>query len=300
MKARKNHFKKHQLFYGVMLALFVCAGGFNGWYYYSTNAAVQEASRQSEASLKKLDTQIAQIKEAKQLEQKKRDEQAAQEAKKQAEAKKDAEASANGNSARQGAASSGGGCNQSSAHNNPASIDVLVNKKHCLIPLSFVPPDLVTSNGATLSAKAINDYNRMFAAAANAGQGFYVTSSYRSYSTQVSTYNYWVQQDGKAAADTYSARPGFSEHQTGLVIDVAANGCTLNCFGSTSQYQWFQANAAQYGFIQRYYAGYTAITGYTAEEWHYRYVGVAVAQDMKAKGIKTLEQYWGMEGGDYR
>lgn len=198
---------------------------------------------------------------------------------------------------------SGGGtvssCNTSTSHNNPVSIDVIVNKKHCLAPLSFVPPDLTTSNGATLSAKAIDTFNQMFATAAAAGQPFTVTSSYRSYDTQISTYNYWVSVNGQQGADTVSARPGFSEHQTGLVIDVGANGCNLDCFGGTSQYQWFQANAANYGFIQRYYAGYEGITGYAGEEWHYRYVGIAVAQDMKVKGIKTLEQYWGIEGGNY-
>ena len=103
----------------------------------------------------------------------------------------------------------------------------------------------------------------------------------------------------KRGADTYSARPGYSEHQTGLAFDVAAGSCVLDCFGTTSQYQWLQANAADYGFIQRYYAGYENITGYKAEEWHYRYVGTAVAKDMQARGIKTLEQYWDILGGGY-
>lgn len=190
-------------------------------------------------------------------------------------------------------------CNTATVHNNPDSVDVLVNKKHCLQPVTFAPKDLVTSNGATLSAKAIPAYNQLFAAAAAVGQGFYVTSSYRSYNDQVSTYNYWVGTSGQAGADTYSARPGYSEHQTGLAFDVAANGCVLDCFGSTSQYQWLQQNAANYGFIQRYYAGSEAITGYKAEEWHYRYVGVQIAKDMKAKGVKTLEEYWGLAGGSY-
>ncbi|MBC7459454.1 M15 family metallopeptidase, partial [Candidatus Saccharibacteria bacterium] len=121
------------------------------------------------------------------------------------------------------------------------------------------------------------------------------------YSSQVSTYKYWVGVSGAAGADTYSARPGYSEHQTGLAFDVAdsAGAYPLDSFKKTSQYQWLLANAANYGFIQRYYAGYTSITGYTAEEWHYRYVGVAVAKDMASKGIKTLEQYWGVSGGDY-
>ncbi len=190
-------------------------------------------------------------------------------------------------------------CNREARYRDPASVDVIVNKKHCLQPLTYTPADLVTSNGATLSTHAIDAYNQLFAAAAAAGQPFYTTSSYRSYQTQISTYNYWVAISGAAAADTYSARPGYSEHQTGLAFDVAANGCVLDCFGSTTQYQWFQHNAARFGFIQRYYAGKEAITGYKAEEWHYRYVGVQVAQDMQAKGIKTLEEYRGVSGGDY-
>ena len=198
------------------------------------------------------------------------------------------------------AGSSVGSCNTSTSHNNPASIDVLVNKKHCLVPLSFVPNVVSAQGGATISSVALQDYNRMFNDAASAGQPFWVSSSYRSYATQVSTYNHWVSVNGQTVADTVSARPGYSEHQTGLAIDVAAGDRTLNKFAGTSQYQWFQANAANYGFIQRYYAGFEGVTGYASEEWHYRYVGVAVAKDMQARGVKTLEQYWGFEGGNYR
>lgn len=190
-------------------------------------------------------------------------------------------------------------CNPSKTHNNPADIDVIVNKKHCMQPLTYEPADLVTSNGATLSAKAIGSFNQLYAAAAAAGEPFYVTSSYRSYTSQVQTYDYWVSTSGRAGADTYSARPGYSEHQTGFAFDVAANGCVLSCFGTMPQYTWLQQHAADYGFVQRYYSGEESITGYEAEEWHYRYVGVAVAKDMQAKGIKTLEQYWGITGGDY-
>jgi len=140
----------------------------------------------------------------------------------------------------------------------------------------------------------------MMNAAAAAGQALAVTSSYRSYATQVTTYNYWVSISGKDGADTYSARPGYSEHQTGLALDVqTADGRSLSNFAGTSQYQWLQAHAHEYGFIQRYVAGYESVTGYSAEEWHYRYVGVDVATDMRTKGIKTLEQYWSMTGGDY-
>jgi D-alanyl-D-alanine carboxypeptidase len=195
-------------------------------------------------------------------------------------------------------------CNTATTHNNPDSIDVVVNKKHCMQPVTYVPGDLVSiGNGYVLSAKAAPSFNAMMAAASAVGEPMTVTSSYRSYSDQVSTYAYWVNTSGKAGADTYSARPGYSEHQTGLAFDVAAtvNGTNyvLSDFAKTSQYQWLQAHAADYGFIQRYYAGSESITGYQAEEWHYRYVGVTVAKDMQTKGIKTLEQYWGISGGDY-
>ncbi len=264
--------------------------------YTAAQGVIAENTAHTKALIEKSDAQLKEIKERKAAEEKARKEK--EEAENAAAAKEAAELSIAGGA---GGATTldAKACNRSTAHINPAAIDVMVNKKHCIQPLSFVPGDLVTSNGATLSAKAIDHYNQLFAAAAAAGQGFYVTSSYRSYGTQVSTYNYWVSTSGQVGADTYSARPGYSEHQTGLVFDVAANGCVLDCFGTTSQYQWLQQNAANYGFIQRYYAGYEAITGYKAEEWHYRYVGVAVAQDMKAKGIKTLEQYWNLPGGLY-
>ncbi len=190
-------------------------------------------------------------------------------------------------------------CRISSARSDPTRIDVLVNKKHCVMPLDFTPPNLVTSYGATLSSSAIDDFNKMYRDAAAAGQGFYVTSSYRSYTTQVATYAHWVSVSGKDGADTYSARPGYSEHQLGLVVDVAANGCVLDCFGSTSQYIWLKENAARYGFIQRYSKGHEHITGYSSEEWHFRYIGSTAALDMKSKDIATLEEYWGMKGGDY-
>lgn len=190
-------------------------------------------------------------------------------------------------------------CTSGGTRSNPESLDIIVNKKHCIQPLDFVPSDLTTVNGATLSAKASGNFAAMFAAAKKAGRPFSVTSSYRSYQTQISTYNYWVNQSGATGADTYSARPGYSEHQTGLSVDLAAGGCALDCFGSTKQYVWLQAHAADYGFIQRYYKGYENITGYSAEEWHYRYVGVGVAKAMKASGVKTLEQYWGVDGGGY-
>lgn len=285
----KGWLRRHLYSITCVAAAIILFAGSITWYAVTTNAAIerqQASTLQAKADSEKL---------AQQVKEKQARLAAEAQAKQEAAAKEAAEQAKSGTTSN----SDPKLCNASSTHNNPAAIDVVVNKKHCMQPLGYTPGDLVTSNGATLSAKAITAFNQMYAAAAAAGQPFYVTSSYRSYTTQVSTYNHWVATSGQTGADTYSARPGYSEHQTGFAFDVAANGCTLDCFGSTSQYQWFQQNAANYGFIQRYYVGYEAITGYKAEEWHYRYVGVDVAKDMQSKGVKTLEQYWNISGGDY-
>lgn len=258
----------------------------NVWFIQTSEVNITQNKQATTKSLAELDAKIQAAKDKKAAEAK-----AAQEAGR----KKAAEAAKNGTSSTLDSKL----CNNATEHSNPSAIDVLVNKQHCIQPLTFVPNDLTSSQGAILSAKAIAAFKKLYAAAAAAGQPFYVTSSYRSYDKQVATYNRWIATSGQAEADTYSARPGYSEHQTGLAFDVAATGCTLNCFGSTPQYQWLQKHAADYGFIQRYHTGHELVTGYKAEEWHYRYVGVEVAKDMRVKGVKTLEEYWNMSGGDY-
>jgi D-alanyl-D-alanine carboxypeptidase len=193
-------------------------------------------------------------------------------------------------------------CNTATSNKDPTAINVVINKKHCLQPVTYTPSDLVSiGNGFVLSAKASAAFYALMDAAQQAGQPLSVTSSYRSYSSQVATYAYWVNNSGAVEADTYSARPGYSEHQTGLAFDVAdANKqYVLSNFKLSSQYRWLLAHAAEYGFIQRYHDGFESITGYMAEEWHYRYVGVETAREMSAKNIKTLEQYWGIPGGTY-
>ncbi len=280
---------KRRLIVVLASALFVLAAGVsaNAWYWIDQNAVIASQDQATEVYKQQVDQKIKQIKEEKIAKEKQR----------QAAAQELATRAAQGNASYEGIDSTI--CNPLKVHNDPAQIDVLVNKKHCLQPVGFAPADLMTANGATLSAKAIEAYRQLFAAAVAAGQPFYVTSSYRSYTDQVTTYSYWVSTSDQAEADTYSARPGYSEHQTGLAFDVAAAGCVLDCFGSTSQYTWLQHHAAEYGFIQRYYKGYEPITGYKAEEWHYRYVGVETAKKMQAKAIKTLEEYWNIEGGTY-
>ena len=185
---------------------------------------------------------------------------------------------------------------------NPTQVTVIVNKKHCINPPSWAPSDLtyVGSTGYVLRSIAATHLETMMAAAATAGLPFSLTSAYRSYDSQVATYNNWVAVNGsQAAADTVSARPGYSEHQTGLAADLKTDGCVLECFAGTAQYKWLTQHAADYGFIERYPPDLTAITGYAPEAWHWRYVGKEVATAMKARGIQTLESYFNVSGGDY-
>lgn len=183
---------------------------------------------------------------------------------------------------------------------DPSALSVVINKKHCFAPLSWQPNDLTEVDGYPLRAEAATQMRAMMDAAAAAGAGFAISSSYRSYANQVATYDYWVSANGsQAAADRVSARPGYSEHQTGLVADLKTGSCVLECFGTTAAYTWLREHGAAYGYIQRYPTGLYSITGYEPEAWHWRYVGVATAQDMKAKGIETLEEYFGVSGGDY-
>ena len=115
-------------------------------------------------------------------------------------------------------------------------------------------------------------------------------SGFRSYSTQKVLYNSYVQTDGVEAADTYSARPGHSEHQTGLAFDV---GNIDYGYGDTDAGRWLNDHAHEYGFIIRYLKGKESITGYVYEPWHIRYVGLNVASEIHTRGI-TLEEYLGV------
>ncbi|MDB5167739.1 MAG: hypothetical protein JWN26_884 [Candidatus Saccharibacteria bacterium] len=281
----KHFIKKHLLLLGIIVALLIITTASITLYTLHQNQVITSNNLATQANTKATDALITKIKQAK----------AAAEALKAKQTTPVTAPTVVQTTKTTPVIS----CNTSTAHNDPSSIDVLVNKKHCLQPLSFVPSDLVSVDGATLSAKASASFDLMYKAAAAAGQPFGVSSSYRSYTTQVTTYNYWVSVSGQAGADTYSARAGYSEHQTGLAVDLQAGSCELSCFVGTTQYTWLQDHSTDYGFIQRYPTGSQSITGYETEEWHYRYVGLAVAQDMKARGITTLEEYWGIDGGDY-
>lgn len=170
---------------------------------------------------------------------------------------------------------------------------VLVNKYFSL-PSTLVPANLTTiavCGSATLVSEAADALSLMCKAMIAAGLHPRVTSSYRSYATQAILYNQYAAQDGKNKADTYSARAGHSEHQTGLVVDIITPTSTLESFKSTAESRWMLANAQTYGFILRYTESKQSITGYISEPWHWRYVGIRTAADYNAKEM-TFDEYY--------
>ena len=149
-----------------------------------------------------------------------------------------------------------------------------------------------TYNPGGLTSETTKAFNEMKADAAAVGLNIYVVSGFRSYNTQVNLYNRYAARDGKNAADTYSARPGYSEHQTGLAFDL--NDVSDN-FENTAEAKWLNNNAYKYGFILRYPKGKTNETGYIYESWHYRYVGKDLASKLYNNGNWiTLESYFGI------
>ena len=272
----------------IILALLLMAFcGTLGAMKYTGNQSLAQMQRESDAKIAKLDKTIAEIK-AKKLAEKKAAEQ-------KAASDKALEAQ------MQGDVVTPAGCAIKGTHGDPSQINVVINKKHCFSPINYAPKDLVSYQGYMVSAKILDNLQAMLASAAASSKPLGLTSAYRSYSNQVTTYNNWVAANGSvAAADTVSARPGYSEHQTGFAIDLdAGDACVLECFAGTATYQWLLVNASAYGFVERYPVGMESVTGYSPEAWHWRYVGTATAQEMKSKGIKTLEQLWNISGGGY-
>lgn len=179
-----------------------------------------------------------------------------------------------------------------------ASSSVIVNKKRPLNPRAYAPGPLQNVGaGVLLRSDAAAAYQRMSKAAASQGVTLVPVSGYRSYGTQNSLYWNYVNMYGQATADTISARPGYSEHQTGLAIDVGAPGavCGLQaCFGNTPQGRWVATNGHKYGFVVRYPNGYSGTHGYAYEPWHLRYVGTPTSNSVKNNGYSTLESYLGL------
>lgn len=183
----------------------------------------------------------------------------------------------------------------------PDSVKALVNKQYAL-PEDYAPEDLVTVEVPTvlenpeirqLRKVASDALTDMFAAAEEEGIILHARSGYRSYQTQVQLFNSYVENHGEEAANRYSARPGESEHQTGLAMDVtseSANYQLSEAFGSTPEGIWVEENAHEFGFIIRYPEGTEDITGYQYEPWHLRYFGEELAADIYESGL-TYEEY---------
>ncbi len=176
---------------------------------------------------------------------------------------------------------------------NPNSITVLVNKYHKLAN-DFVPSNLekIASNCAYGNQQLVSEAKKSLEEMCNymhtLGLYIYATSTYRSYNYQTELYNYYVKNDGQTVADTYSARPGFSEHQTGLAVDVGSN--SNSTFVYTDEYKWLIDNAHKYGFVLRFPEDKEFITGYMFESWHYRYLGIELATNLYENNL-TYDEY---------
>lgn len=158
---------------------------------------------------------------------------------------------------------------------------ILIVNKSLPIPASF---------GNGLTRETSDAFSRMRASAARSGLDLRIVSGFRSYATQQSVHARYISTRGRAGAEAISARPGHSEHQTGMAIDVNS---VSPAFANTPEGRWIAANAHKFGFIVRYPQGKEHITGYTYEPWHLRLVGVETATHLKRTGL-TLEEYLGV------
>ncbi|MCG7333609.1 M15 family metallopeptidase [Salinicoccus roseus] len=184
---------------------------------------------------------------------------------------------------------------------NDDSLTALANKSNFLSE-DYVPEDLVPVEVPTvLESPEVNQLRQdassalteMFNAASEDNITLYARSGYRSYNTQVSLYNNYKDAHGEAEADRFSARPGASEHQTGLAMDVTSESVGLElseAFGETEEGIWVRENAHRFGFIIRYPEGMEDVTGYMYEPWHLRYLGEELAADVYESGL-TYEEY---------
>lgn len=175
---------------------------------------------------------------------------------------------------------------------NYDNVDALVNKYHKL-PSNYEASDLVTlskdysSRGHKIKKVASEPLMKMIDAAKADGLNLLVISGYRTESTQSGLFNNSVKRHGMDHALIYSAKPGYSEHQLGLTVDLNS---TEENFDQTKEYKWLKANSYKYGFIERYPKGKEFITGYGYEPWHYRYLGVDLATKVYTENV-TYEEY---------
>jgi len=178
---------------------------------------------------------------------------------------------------------------------DPLFLDVLVNKNNQL-QASFAPFDLVlidskySHNGKMLRKEAALAFEKLSSEAQNLGYRIVAVSAYRDYDYQKNLFNYYVSEKGLDYALECSARPGFSEHQTGLAVDVEGTNRDYDHFDEADEFEWMKNNAHKYGFILRYPKGKEKITKFKYEPWHYRYVGESIATYIYENNL-TLEEY---------
>ncbi|MDD2203108.1 MAG: M15 family metallopeptidase [Bacilli bacterium] len=181
----------------------------------------------------------------------------------------------------------------------PNDLLVIVNKYYKLSK-DFVPKDLVridtkyaVDNDRWVIPVVKENFEKMASDMRKLGLTIQAKSAYRSYQTQVILYDNYVKASGKTAADTFSARAGYSEHQTGLAVDVRAGTGNYGTFAQSDEHDWMAKNAHTYGFILRYPENKTNITGYKFESWHFRYVGKDVAKYIYENDL-TFDEYYAM------
>lgn len=183
---------------------------------------------------------------------------------------------------------------------DPASPWVIVNKQHPIAE-SFDPDDVVDVAGTRVREIARPDLEAMIAAAQADGVKLVMRSGYRSYGEQAAARSSVEARRGFAHAERYSARPGYSEHETGLAVDVdsASNpDCNLQtCFTRTAEGVWLTEHAWEFGFVVRYTEANTEITGYAPEGWHLRWVGRDLTGWMHTEGVTSLEEAFDVPGG---
>ncbi len=174
--------------------------------------------------------------------------------------------------------------------------EILVNKYN-YISSTYIPNNLqmintkYSNNGMYLTTEAKEAFERLAAAAEKDQYTITVMSAYRSYEYQQSLYNRYLAIDGQELTDTYSARAGHSEHQTGLAIDVYNKSKPYTEFEKTQEFYWMKENSYKYGYILRYPKDKEFITGYQYEPWHYRYVGVEIATYLYKNNL-TYDEYF--------
>ena len=175
--------------------------------------------------------------------------------------------------------------------------NTVLSNKYYYLGDDYEPKDLtqISTNYASgkkmMTKDAAHAFEEMAKAAKKSGYNIRAASTYRSYSYQTGLYNNYAKQDGKEKADTYSARAGYSEHQTGLAVDVDNTKSSYTQFGSTKEFGWMKENCYKYGFILRYTKETEFITGYINEPWHYRYVGKDIAKYIHDHPM-TYEEYY--------